>query len=165
MGVTDASTSRRGPAGVSPRTAFLLAQLGAAASDRFGERVTALGLSARDAGVLRVLGRAPGISQKDLADRLGTVPSRLVALIDDLQARGLVERTRSETDRRNNELALTADGERKLAELRVVAEAHQADVLAPLDPQEQQAFAALLGKLAGASGLSPDGHPGYSRGA
>ncbi|GAB3575325.1 hypothetical protein GCM10027406_06660 [Leifsonia lichenia] len=163
MGVTDASTPHRGQSGVSPRTAFLLAQLGAAASDRFGERVSELGLTARDAGVLRVLGRTPGISQKDLAHRLGTVPSRLVALIDDLQARGLVERTRSEADRRNNQLALTADGERMLEELRVVAEAHQADVLAPLDPREQQAFAALLGKLAGASGLSADGHPGYRR--
>jgi len=148
---------------VSQRTAFLLAQLGAAAADRFGERVSELGLTARDAGVLRVLGRTPGISQKDLAHLLGTVPSRLVALIDDLQARGLVERTRSEADRRNNELALTAEGERMLGELRVVAEAHQADVLAPLDPQEQQAFAALLGKLAGASGLSADAHPGYRR--
>lgn len=169
--MTDASPQRRSPAeqrgrsadGVPPRTAFLLAQLGAAASDRFGERVADLGLSSRDAGVLRVVGRAPGISQKDLAHRLDTVPSRLVALIDDLQARGLVERTRSESDRRNNELALTEEGERMLGELRTVAEAHQADVLAPLDLQEQRTFAALLGKLAEESGMSADGHPGFSR--
>ena len=147
--------------GAPPRTAFLLAQLGASAADRFAERVTALGLSPREAGALRVLGRTQGLSQRELAERLGTVPSRLVALIDELEQRGLVVRSRSEDDRRNNVLSLAPQGERMLERLREVAEAHQADILAPLGAAEQRMLAGLLTKLAGASDLSPDGHPGY----
>src|SRR6476620_7287491 len=92
----------------SKRTAFLLSQLGAQVSSRFAERAREIGLTPSDAGVLRLLGRTPGLSQRSLADRLVAVPSRVVPLIDSLQARGLVERVRSSTDRRNYELRLTA---------------------------------------------------------
>ncbi len=147
--------------GAPPRTAFLLAQLGADAADRFAERVAALGLTLREAGAIRVLGRRQGISQRELAELLGTVPSRLVALIDELETKGYVVRERSEGDRRNNVLTLAPGGERMLAQLREVAQAHQRDVLGPLDADERQALAALLAKLASASDLTPDGHPGY----
>ena len=144
-----------------PRTAFLLAQVGAAAADRFQERVAALGLSAREAGAIRVIGRRPGISQRDVAHALGAPPSRIVALLDELTANGLVERQRNETDRRNNALSLTAQGREALARLRAVAEEHQSDVLAALEPAERVTLAALLQKLSAASELAPDGHPGY----
>ena len=147
----------------SPRTAFLLAQLGADAADRFGARVGRLGFSPREAGAIRVIGRAPGISQRELAARLGTVPARLVALLDDLEGRELVSRRRSETDRRNNGLWLTPAGEAALARLRTVAEEHQADVLSPLDDAERAALAGLLQKLSDGSALPRDGHPGYGR--
>ncbi len=145
----------------SPRTAFLLTQLGAHAAGLFAARVAELGLTPRDAGAIRVLGRDPGISQRELAARLGTVPSRLVALVDDLERRGLVARTRSPHDRRNYQLALTADGRELLGRLRGVAEAHQSEVLAVLDADESAALSRLLGKLAGGAGLGADGHPGY----
>lgn len=148
----------------SPRTAFLLTQLGAHAADLFAARVAALGLSPRDAGALRVLGRSPGISQRELATLLGTVPSRLVALVDDLERRGLVERSRSSNDRRNYELQLTPAGADLLVQLRSVAEEHQGDVLSALDDEESAALSRLLAKLAAGAGLGPDGHPGY-RGA
>ncbi|WP_426625552.1 MarR family winged helix-turn-helix transcriptional regulator [Leifsonia sp. McL0607] len=149
--------------GAPPRTAFLLAQLGADAADRFAERVASLGLTPREAGAIRVLGRRQGLSQRELAELLGTVPSRLVALVDELETKGYVVRERSEGDRRNNVLTLAPGGKRMLAQLREVAQAHQRDLLAPLDADEQQTFAALLAKLAAASDLTPDGHPGYRR--
>jgi DNA-binding MarR family transcriptional regulator len=148
---------------VPPRTAFLLAQVGAAAADRFGERVAEAGLTPREAGAIRVLGRDPGIGQRELADRLGTVPARLVALLDELETRGLVRRERSATDRRNNTLWLTAEGERVLGELRGIAQAHQREILGPLDDEERQALAAILLKLSAASGVPADAHPGYRR--
>lgn len=149
--------------GAPPRTAFLLAQLGADAADRFADRVAGLGLTPREAGAIRVLGRRQGLSQRELAELLGTVPSRLVALVDELETKGYVVRERSEGDRRNNVLSLAPGGERMLARLREVAQTHQRDVLAPLAPDEQQALAALLAKLAAASDLTADGHPGYRR--
>src|SRR3954463_8720112 len=93
-----------------PRIAFLLSQLGAHVSERFAARCQELGLTPSQAAVLRLVGRTPGLSQRTLADRVGTVPSRIVMLIDGLEQRGLVSRTRSSTDRRNYELHLTAEG-------------------------------------------------------
>lgn len=142
----------------SKRTAFLLSQLGALASARFAERTREMGLNPRDAGVLRLLGRTPGLSQRSLADRLGAVPSRVVPLIDSLEARGLVERVRSSTDRRNYELRLTAGGWKLLRTLRGIAEQHEAELLAPLTREQSAQLGSLLGLLAGAHALDTDLH-------
>src|SRR5699024_8160205 len=111
------------------RTAFLLAQLGSLSAARFAERTKALGLTPSEAGVIRLLGRSPGLSQRAVAERIRAAPSRVVALIDSLEQRGLVRRTRSTTDRRNVELSLTDASQETLRRLRTVAAAHEADIL------------------------------------
>ncbi|GAA4025526.1 hypothetical protein GCM10023063_02530 [Arthrobacter methylotrophus] len=142
------------------RTAFLLSQLGAVASSRFADRTRGIGLTPGDAGVIRLLGRAPGLSQRSLADRLGAVPSRVVSLIDSLEERGLVERVRSNTDRRNYELHLTDAGKGALRELREIAEQHEAELLAPLTGAQIAQLDELLAQLANGHGLDKDLHGG-----
>jgi len=142
----------------SKRTAFLLSQLGALASARFAERTRELGLTPSDAGVLRLLGRTPGLSQRSLADRLGAVPSRVVPLIDSLEARCLVARVRSSTDRRNYELRLTDEGTKVLGKLRGIAERHEAEMLAPLTSEQSVQLGSLLARLASAHALDTDLH-------
>ena len=71
---------RRRPVGQPPAVneadiAFLLAQLGAYAAERFGERAAALDFTRPQAGLLRLFSREPGQSQQAVA-RLGTPPSR-----------------------------------------------------------------------------------------
>ncbi|MGN7860212.1 MarR family winged helix-turn-helix transcriptional regulator [Microbacterium sp. 22303] len=146
------------------RTGFLLSQLGAFASARFAELVKPAGLTPATAGVLRILMQNPGLSQRALADRLGAVPSRVVVLVDTLEAAGLVSRTRDPDDRRHHRLDLTEDGRATLRTLRAAAEQQNADVLSPLDPAEREAFAALVTRLAAAHGLDPDVHRGYGGG-
>src|SRR5215472_10643506 len=90
--------------------AFLLAQLGAHAADRFGERIQALGISRPQAGILRMINATPDCNQQGLAKRLGVLPSRMVILIDEMAEKGQVERRRSQKDRRQSELALTKTG-------------------------------------------------------
>ena len=148
----------------SKRIAFQLSALGALVSSRFAERTREIGLTPSDAGVLRLLGHEPGLSQRSLADRLGAVPSRVVSLIDSLQARGLVERTRSSTDRRNYELRLTAEGAKEVGKLRRIAEAHEAEILAPLTAEQQLQLGTLLELLSGTKALDPDLHPNTVRG-
>jgi DNA-binding MarR family transcriptional regulator len=140
------------------RTVFLLSQLGALASARFAERTKPLGLTPSDAGTLRLLGRNPGMSQRSLADRLGAVPSRIVPLIDSLETRGLVERTRSSTDRRNYELHLTPDGTEMLGRLRAVAQDHEAELLQGLSEEQVAQLQGLLALLAEGNGLDKDIH-------
>src|SRR5260370_40440743 len=86
--------------------AFLLAQVGAHAAMRFGERISRLNLTPPDAGILRLLGASGGLSQQDLSTRLGIHPSRLVAILDTLEEQGVVERQPNPHDRRQYELHL-----------------------------------------------------------
>ncbi len=146
-----------------PRTqvAFLLAQLGSVAAEQFGTRAAALGLTRPESGLLRLIGQRPGRSQRELATDLGTPPSRLVALVDGLEERGLVERCRSQADRRNYELVLTGAGGRLLARLADVAAEHEAAVTAALTAGERAQLQQLLGRLADAHGLAEGVHPGY----
>jgi len=146
------------PPGTPHRTAFLLSQLGALAATRFAERTKPLGLTPSEAGTLRLLGRNPGMSQRSLADRLGAVPSRIVPLIDSLETRGLVERTRSSTDRRNYELHLTPDGTAMLGRLRAVARDHEGELLAALSEEQVDQLQGLLALLAEGNGLDKDIH-------
>ncbi|MCL2542526.1 MAG: MarR family transcriptional regulator [Nocardioidaceae bacterium] len=142
-------------------TAYLLSQLGILSASRFGALLEPLGLTPPQAGVLRLLAREGGISQRALAARLGTAPSRVVVLVDALEAKGLVTRQRSETDRRNHELHLTPAGTAMMRRLGRVAGAHEADVLEGLTAAERSALRGLLGKLADAHDLDPQVHPGY----
>src|SRR5258705_5272215 len=111
--------------------AFLLAQLGAHAAAAFAERIRPLELTPPQAGVLRRLGQFPGPSQRGLADALGMHAPRLVALIDELEDRGLVARDRDPDDRRNYAISLTDEGRRALAQLAGVGPEPQRPLTAP----------------------------------
>ena len=141
--------------------AFLVAQLGAYAAERFGERAAALDVTRPQAGLLRLISREPGLSQQAVARRLGTPPSRLVALVDGLEQRGLIERRRNPGDRRNYALHPTAAGEQAMAALSRVSLEHEQAISAPLTQTERAQLSKLLGKLAAAHGLVPGVHPGY----
>ncbi|MCW2953116.1 MAG: marR family transcriptional regulator [Conexibacter sp.] len=143
--------------------AFLLAQLGAHAAAAFAERIRPLELTPPQAGVLRRLAQSPGQSQRGLADALGMHAPRLVALIDELEDRGLVARDRDPDDRRNYAISLTDAGRRALAELAGVARDHELAITAALDDDERAQLLALLRRLADEQGLAPGVHPGFRR--
>lgn len=148
-------------AGKRTEIAFLLAQLGALAAGQFGERAEALGFSRPQAGLLRLIGRQPGLSQQAVATRLGTPPSRLVALVDDLEQRGLVERRRNRQDRRNYALQLTATGTEALHHLDTAAAEHEQAIAGPLTGTERVQLNSLLARLAAGHQLQPGIHPGF----
>lgn len=141
--------------------AFLLAQVGGLAAARFAARLAPLGFAPQHAGVLRLIATAPGINQRTLGERLGVFPSRLVALIDQLEQKGLVERRRDQEDRRNYALHLTGEGRRALEAIGRVAVAHQDDLCAALTPDERRQLAQLLQRIAAAHGLRLGVHPGF----
>ena len=150
----------------SPRdggVAFLLAQLGAHAAALFAERIRPLDLTPPQAGVLRRLAQFPGQSQRELADALGMHAPRLVALIDELEDRGLVARDRDPGDRRNYAISLTDEGRRLLTELGRVARQHERAITASLDDHERAQLLELLRRIAEEQNLRPGVHPGYRR--
>ena len=143
--------------------AFLLSQVGAHAAMKFAERLAVLKLVPADAGILRILGTDSHISQQELSVRLGIHPSRLVAILDGLESRKLVERKPNAGDRRQYELHLTAKGGETLVEIGGIAREHQESLCASLTSAEREKLGELLKRIAGEQGLTPGVHPGYRR--
>ncbi len=141
--------------------AFLLAQLGAHAAERITERLKVIHLSPAHIGLLRVIATSPGQSQQAVAERVGVHPSRIVALIDDLEREGFVERRRNRDDRRLYALHPTP-GE-KMREIAAIAAAHEHDICAALSPDERAQLRELLARMARQQGLTPGVHSGYRR--
>jgi DNA-binding MarR family transcriptional regulator len=141
--------------------AFLLSQLGSHAADQFALALGEHELTPPLAGVMRLLRGVPGLSQQQLAEQLGVAPSRIVTYIDELEARGWIQRTRDSQDRRVNLLTLTAEGHTAFATLATVSRGHETTITAGLTLAERQTLLGLLTKLADHQGLSPGVHPGY----
>jgi len=144
-------------------TAFLLAQVGAHAASQFAERLAVLQIKPSDAGILRLLGISAGINQQELSGKLGIHPSRLVAILDELERRGFVQRKPNEEDRRHYALYLADAGRALLEQIGRIARQHQDALCAALSHEEREALAELLQKIADQQGLTPGVHPGYRR--
>jgi DNA-binding MarR family transcriptional regulator len=149
--------------GEHPRNsaAFLLAQLGAYAAGEFAKRLQPLGFTPAHAGIFRIIAAAPGLSQQELAAKLGMYASRLVAVIDDLEKRGLIERQPSDSDRRLYALHLTKSGKDQLSAIGLIAREHGRDLLDGLSDEERLTLTSLLERVAKRKGLQEGVHPGY----
>ena len=146
--------------GLKPNAAFLLSQVGAHSADTFAKLLVPLQLSPAHSGILWMLGQSAGLSQKGLASNLKIHPSRLVALLDELEDRGLVER-RGHSDRRFYALHLTAKGDATFEKIRRLADEHLKLICGALSDQECAQLTKMLQRIAEKRGLTPGVHPGY----
>jgi DNA-binding MarR family transcriptional regulator len=104
------------------------------------------GLSPGRVGLLITIDANPGVTQSRLAESVNRDRSTMVAVFDQLEARGLIERRRG-ADRRTNGLWMTRSGQQLLARaLRGIAR-HERRVAARLSPAERRQLLALLGKI------------------
>jgi DNA-binding MarR family transcriptional regulator len=156
----DAGVQRapEGPPGGS--AVFLLSKLGFDASRRFQEALRPVDLEPRQFGVLNVVALGEGKSQQALGEALQVPASRMVAIVDDLEERGLVERRRNPDDRRAHALYLTDEGRRVLDEGRRLAMENEQRFCAPLQPAEREQLLGLLRRLAADQDLPLGVHPG-----
>jgi len=145
--------------GLSRRAGFLLVQLGTHRHRRFAERLAPLDLHPRHFGMLSHLAAAEGQSQQALSIALGLHRSAVVALVDDLEHRGLAERRRDPVDRRAYTLYLTPPGRRLLAELERAADEDEAELLTALDAAQRSQLILLLQRVAESQGLTAGVHP------
>jgi len=161
--VITSTMEKHGSRPAHPRsTAFLLAQVGARAAALFATRLQELELVPAHAGTLRAIAGHAGISQQALASVLGMVPSRLVALLDELETRGLVERRDHPEDRRVYAIHLTEKGSRAMGEIGRVARSHDDAVCASLSEKERGLLWSLLSRIADDQKLTPGVHPGFA---
>ncbi len=141
-----------GPPGIHSalmrHTGFLISRMGMVAQKRFAEQLESLGLTTRMWGALNVLDAEGAITQHALCRCVGMDPSSMVSTIDELEARGLVERRRHPSDRRAHALHVTDRGHETLARGRRLARRAQEELLAPLSPEEREQLHAMLLRLA-----------------
>lgn len=115
----------------------------------FSEAVADWDISPGQFGVLVIIAANSGLNQTRLAGALGIDRSTMVAVLDGLEARGLVARKPSPRDRRSHALELTPEGARVLSEIRPVLEAHERRLAAPLDEADRATLIRLLRRVNG----------------
>ena len=145
-----------------PGVAFLLSQLGFQSSRRWRARLEALNLDPRQAVLLRHVAAAEGESQQRLGAAMHIPASRMVALVDELEGAGLLERRRSTADRRSYGLFLTEDGRRMLETVMEISADHEAEISQGLTPKERQELIELLSRIAMEQDLAVGVHPGVT---
>jgi DNA-binding MarR family transcriptional regulator len=148
-----------------PGAAFLLSQVGFHSSRLWRERMERLGLDSREVVLLRHVGAAEGQSQHALAQALQIPPSRMVALVDGLEQRGLLERRPIPGDRRVRALHLSRKGRSVLRKVMDASAEHEAELSVGLDPSEREQLIALLSRIAAEQKLPTGVHPGVAEGA
>jgi len=141
-----------GPPTIHPaltrHTGFLISRMGHVAQKRFAERIAKVGLHPRMWGALNVISAQEGVTQHALCGSVGVDPSTMVATIDELEQRGLVERRPHPNDRRAHALYITDRGSETLTKGREQAKLAQEELLAPLSREEREQLHALLLRLA-----------------
>ena len=139
--------SENPPTELGQFTGFLMAYLGSRSGRRFAAALEPFGLHPRHFGVMTVLDKRPGLTQQELADHSNVDRSSMVAVLDELERMGAVERRKDPADRRANALHITPRGRRLLTKARTAVAGAEDAFLAPLAPAEQQRLRAALRTL------------------
>lgn len=113
----------------------------------FGAKTAEWKLRAGMFSSLEIIAANPGISQALLSAEVGLDKSAVVPLIDDMERRGWVIRTRLQADRRRNHLSITDEGRAELEALANQMHITEAEALAVLSERERQMIGAALDKV------------------
>ena len=106
-----------------------------------------LGVSGQEAAVMRAIDSPEPLSQGDIARRMRIDRTTMVALIDDLERKGLAQRRQDPGDRRKNVVELTGAGRETLRLANEAAGEAEQVFLSPLSPEERDQFITALRAL------------------
>ncbi|CAN3130955.1 MarR family winged helix-turn-helix transcriptional regulator [Mycobacterium sp. smrl_JER01] len=118
--------------------------------------IAKVGLRTRHIIALTLLRDFGEQSQAGLAESLGIDPTNVVALLNDLESAGLVERRRSPQDRRRHTVVVTGPGVDRLAQAETALAALEHRMFAALEPDELSALHALLQRAATVTAGGPE---------
>jgi DNA-binding MarR family transcriptional regulator len=142
------SARRQDPAAAAgnglPRLGYLLKHAQLAYSELAQSAFTSLDIRPHAWAALTALDKPGERSQTEVAAMLGVDRTTMVALVDELQGRGLVERLPHAEDRRKNVVRLTAAGRRVMREGAKAADECERRFLAPLDDADAQTLKRAL---------------------
>ncbi|MEV1131527.1 MarR family transcriptional regulator [Agromyces sp. NPDC049794] len=125
---------------------FLLARASAVAVAAGNDALRPLGLTVRAFATLCLAAENDGMTQREISDFLRLDPSRVVAIVDDLEDRGFVARAVTRADRRMKAVIATPAG-RELLRKAVAATREAQRAAFPLPTPESRAEATRMLRL------------------
>jgi DNA-binding MarR family transcriptional regulator len=102
------------------------------------------GLTGSQVFILRYLDHCAQAKASDIARFAGLSPGAVTQVCDDLVRMGLVERTRSNDDRRVVHIHITEEGRRRLEQVRILRGRRILAVLNKLGPEDTREFVRLI---------------------
>lgn len=126
---------------------FLVTRLHERLHRAFSEALAPIGIEPRHFGSLVALAATGPVAQSELATILDVSDARVVGLVDDLEARDLVERRAAPGDRRTRLLRLRPVTRQVLERARGVEVTVTDELLEPLTTTERERLAHLLRRL------------------
>lgn len=134
--------------GLTSVVGYTLRRAQMAVFEDFSARFATLDLTPAQYSVLLVISDNPGRKQSEIARVLGIQRTNFVVMLDQLEKRGLAERTRSATDARSHAMFLTKAGTALLNKARKLQSAQEDDFAHLLGPGGRDTLVALLRKVA-----------------
>jgi DNA-binding MarR family transcriptional regulator len=143
------STSERlRESGLGSDISFLLARANALSVAAGNAALAPFGLKVRSFSVLALAAGDVRPTQRDLSEFLRLDPSQVVALIDELEKRGLVERRPDPADRRANVVVATDEGRALHTAASAATSAAERVLHGDVDEEDRRRLADLLGRIA-----------------
>lgn len=127
---------------------FLTARARSIGIARANAALLPLALKVRSYSVLALACTEQSPSQRELAEFLVLDPSQIVALVDELERRGLVSRETNPRDRRAKGICATDAGRDLYARARAIVQQAETESLTGLDDTERLQLRALLRRIA-----------------
>jgi DNA-binding MarR family transcriptional regulator len=135
------------PARVRTKASWLLNQAAIPANRLLNEALASVDARRHHYALLAALDEVGAASQAELSRRTTIDRSDMVATVNELADKGLVERSPDAVDRRRNVVTLTAAGRRHLRKLDRLLAKVQDDLLEPLSADERQHLVDLLTRV------------------
>ncbi|MDH6114540.1 DNA-binding MarR family transcriptional regulator [Kitasatospora sp. MAP12-15] len=132
---------------LASRLGYLLKHVQLRLTEASAPALAPFGIDGRELAVLVVLAAEYPLSQLEAAGRLGVDRTTMVALVDALEKKGLVERHRSSQDRRKNTVQLTSTGQDTLRKAEHAREEMERQFLVPLSPSDADQLVRALQTL------------------
>lgn len=143
-----AASDRLSESGLGSDISFLLARANALSVTAGNAALAPFGLKVRSFSVLALSVGDARPTQRDLSEFLRLDPSQVVALIDELEKRGLVERRPDPADRRANVVVATDEGRALHASAAAAAGAAERALHGDVDEADRRRLAELLRRIA-----------------
>jgi DNA-binding MarR family transcriptional regulator len=136
------------PAAVNNRLIYLFKRAQLELADLHDELLAPLDISHGELTILLFIDAGEPESQQQVGRRLGVDRTTMVALIDGLEGKGLVERRPDDADRRRNAIQLTAAGRATLRRAIRAGDKAEARLVAGLEDAEVDQLRSLLRRIA-----------------